>query len=114
MTIHKIDATGESFGRLATKVAQILRGKTRSTYQPSEMPQEKVELANVSKIKFTGRKFDQKVYHRYSGYPGGLYTRKLSDMFEKDPGHVFKTTVWAMLPKNKMRDKIIKNLEFKK
>lgn len=111
--LHKIDATGESFGRLATKVALILRGKTRPTFKPNEMPQDKVEVTNAKKIKFTGKKFTQKIYYRYSGYPGGIYARKLSDMFEKDPGQVFKKTVYAMLPKNKMRDKIIKHLTVK-
>ena len=98
---------------MASKVALILRGKTLPSFKPSEMPQEKVELFNAAKIKFTGKKLSQKIYYRYSGHPGGIYARKLGEMFEKNPGQVFKKTVYAMLSKNKMRDKIIKNLEIK-
>lgn len=111
--LHTIDATNQSLGRLATKVALILRGKINPSFQPNVLPQEKVEIVNIKDLKFTGTKLNTKVYYRYSGYPGGIYSRKLSEMFEKTPGKLFRMTVYSMLPKNRMRDKIIKHLIIK-
>lgn len=69
---HQIDATNQSLGRLASQIAVILRGKTTPDYRPNVMPQEKVVVSNSDKIKFTGKKLDQKIYYHYSGYPGGM------------------------------------------
>ena len=113
MTLHTIDATNEALGRLASKIAVILRGKINPDYTPNMMPQEKVLVNNISKIKFTGKKMEQKIYYHYSGYPGGMKARKLETMFEKDPKKVLRLAVFRMLAPNKLRAKIIKNLEIK-
>jgi len=106
----RIDATNKVFGRLASEIALLLRGKNKPSFQPNITPQEKIIVENIEKIVFTGKKLEQKEYFRYSGYHGGLKTRFLNKEFAKNPGVVFKKTVYDMLPKNKTRDKIIKNL----
>ncbi len=111
--IHNIDATNQPLGRLASKIAVILRGKINPSYQPNLMPKEKVIVSNIKNIKFTGNKYKQKIYYHYSGYPGGLKSRKLNELFEKNPNRVLWLAVYRMLAKNRLRDKIIKNLEFK-
>ena len=111
--IHDIDATNQPLGRLASRIAVILRGKTRPDYQPNVMPQEKVVVENIGKIKFTGKKMDQKIYYHYSGYPGGMKARKLKDVFARDPKKVLWMAVNNMLAKNRLRSRIMKNLEIK-
>ena len=111
--IHNLDATDQSLGRLASRIAVILRGKTRSTYQPRLLPNERVVVSNIQKLKFTGRKLDQKIYYHYSGYPGGLKERKLGERFAKNPAAVLRLAVYRMLARNRLRDKIIKNLTVK-
>jgi len=113
MTEHKIDATNQSFGRMASQVAKILIGKTNPNYQPHIMPKEKVLVENLAKIKFTGKKFQNKIYYRHSGYPGGISSRTLEERWSKSPSDVLRKTVLHMLPKNKLRKKIIKNLIIK-
>lgn len=110
ITEHKIDASGKIFGRLASQVAFLLRGKYKADFEPHLLPQEKVIVTEVKNLRFTGKKMEQKKYFHYSGYPGGLKTRYLDKEFAKNPGRVFKMAVYRMLPKNKTRDKIIKNL----
>jgi len=111
--IHNIDAKGQSLGRLATKIAVLLRGKNKVTYNPRELPNEKVVILNIKEIKFTGKKYDDKIYYHYSGYPGGLKSRTMKAIFEKDPKKILRLAVYRMLPDNRQRDKIIKNLEVK-
>lgn len=106
----KIDATNQSLGRLASKVASILRGKTSPSFQPHILSSEKVLVENVQKVKLTGKKMEQKKYYHYSGYPGGLKERKVKDVFQKNPGEVLRRAVWGMLPKNRLRKEMIKNL----
>ena len=108
---HNIDATNQSLGRLASRIAVVLRGKASPDYQPNALPKEKIVVTNVGKIKFTGKKFDQKKYYHYSGYPGGMKTRSLNEVFNKDPKRVLWMAVYRMLAKNRLRDKIIKNLQ---
>lgn len=108
---HNFDATDQSMGRLATQIALVLRGKMNPAYKPNVMPNEKVIVSNIKNLKFTGDKLDQKMYYRYSGYPGGIYARTLRTRFEKDPKELFRSVVYAMLAKNRLRDKIIKHLE---
>lgn len=110
---HNIDATNQSLGRLASKIAVILRGKTNPAYKPNQLPQEKVSISNINKIKFTGKKLNQKIYYHYSGYPSGMKARKLKTVFEKDPKEVLRLAVYRMLAPNRIRAKIIKNLEIK-
>lgn len=110
---HDIDATNQSLGRLASRIAVILRGKTNPSYKPNELPQEKVLISNIDKIKFTGKKLKQKIYYHYSGYPGGMKARKLEIEFEKDPKKILRLAVYRMLAPNRIRSKIINNLEIK-
>jgi len=107
-----IDATNQSLGRLASHIAVVLRGKHLPSYEPHILPKIEVLIKNIDKIKFLGTKMKGKRYHHYSGYPGGLKTRKLADLWEKKPGFVVRQSVYRMLPKNKLRSKIIRNLKF--
>ena len=111
--LHEIDATNQPLGRLASKIAVILRGKNNPNYRPNVMPQEKVIVENIGGIKFTGKKMDQKIYYHYSGYPGGMRARKLRNVFEKTPKKVLWMAVNNMLAKNRLRSRIMKNLEIK-
>lgn len=105
-----LDATNQSMGRLASKIAVILRGKLNPSYQPNELPKEKVTVTNVKGIKITGKKLDQKIYYHYSGYPGGMKARTLEMVMSKDPRKALWMAVYRMLARNRLRDKIIKNL----
>lgn len=113
MKTHVVDAANQSFGRVASKVAAILRGKSSPAYQPHILPNVEVKITNLNKIKFTGSKFNQKVYYHYSGYHSGIRARKLSELWATRPEYVMRQSIYRMLPKNKLRDKIIKNLKFK-
>lgn len=108
---HELDATGQILGRFATNVATLLRGKHKATYTPNLDGGDIVVISNASKIKLSGKKIDQKVYYRHSGYPGGLKETKIRDLVEKNPTKLLRDTIYHMLPKNRMRDKIIKRLK---
>ena len=107
-----IDATNQSLGRLASKIATLLRGKHLPGYQPHITPEVEVSVKNLKKVKFTGKKLQNKIYYRYSGYHSGIKSRTLGQRWEKDPAEVLKYSVFRMLPDNKTRRKIIKNLKF--
>ncbi|MDD2807793.1 MAG: 50S ribosomal protein L13 [Patescibacteria group bacterium] len=109
--IHKIDATDQIVGRLATKIAILLRGKDLPTFQRHIDSKSSVTVINASKLKISGKKLLQKEYFHYSGYPGGLKRRVMKDVFNSDPSKILKMAVWNMLPKNKMRDQMIKRLK---
>lgn len=109
----KIDAKNQTLGRLASKLALILRGKNNPKFQPNILPKNKVIkviVFNSDKIKLTGKKLKQKKYYSYSGYPGGIKEKSLKEIFEKDSRIVLRKAVFGMLPKNRLREKIIKNL----
>lgn len=108
----EIDATNQSLGRLASRIAVLLRGKHLVSYQPNILPQVEVSIKNLKKVKFTGNKFTDKVYYKYSGYHSGITSRTLEQRWTKDPAKVLRYSVYRMLPKNRTRDKIIKNLRF--
>jgi len=112
MTHIEIDATNQTLGRLSSKIAFVLRGKNLPSFQPEVLPQVEVTVKNAEKVRFTGSKINKKIYYSYSGYHGGIRAKKLSDLWEEKPTHVIKECVYRMLPKNKTRDKIIKNLKF--
>ncbi len=111
--LHKIDATGQTVGRLATRTAILLRGKDRPEYRPNLDEGAVVEVFNIAKLRFTGKKMEQKAYYSYSGYPGGLKTRKMKDVFSKDPGEVLRRAVREMLPANRLRPKMMRRLVIK-
>ena len=109
---YKFDASGEILGRLATKVAIVLRGKDSANFSPN-MPDlsRKVVVFNIDKLKFTGNKLENNKYFAYSGYPGGIRERTLEESMERDSREVFKLAVYGMLPKNRLRAKFMSNLK---
>ncbi len=111
--LHQLDATDSTVGRLATKIATILRGKNKPEYQPHLDLGDIVEVKNVSKMKFTGKKLDQKQYHHFSGYLGGLKSKKMSVVFATNPGDVLYRAVSEMLPNTKLRTAMLKRLIIK-
>uniref|UniRef100_A0A7C4R5H3 Large ribosomal subunit protein uL13 n=1 Tax=candidate division CPR3 bacterium TaxID=2268181 RepID=A0A7C4R5H3_UNCC3 len=106
-----IDAEGQILGRLATRVADILRGKIKADFVPNEDRGDNVVVLNASKIKVTGNKLLDKAYYHYSGYPGGMKKKILKDVMEKDPSWVIQNAVKGMLPKNKLQKVFLKKLE---
>ncbi|MFA6304731.1 MAG: 50S ribosomal protein L13 [Patescibacteria group bacterium] len=111
---YLLDATDQVAGRLATKVAILLMGKNVASYRPNYDHGATVEITNVSKLKFTGKKMIDNVTRTFSGYPGGLKTTPLAKSFENDPCKVFKRIISNMLPKNKLRPKMLKRLHLNK
>lgn len=109
----KFDAADQAVGRLATQIAFALRGKDQPEYQPHIDAGAIVEVTNINKLKFTGKKLEQKKYHHYSGYPGGLKTKVMGEVFAKDPGEVLRRAVREMLPANRLRTQMIKRLIIK-
>jgi large subunit ribosomal protein L13 len=105
-----IDAEGQTLGRLATRVATILRGKHKAVFTPHVDCGDHVIVINADKIQVTGRKLDQKYYYRHSGYPGGLKKVSLRGQMDKNPAFVIETAVRGMLPKNRLGRKMIKKL----
>lgn len=110
--IHTIDAAEKVLGRLAAEIAVLLRGKHKSDFAPYKDIGDVVIVKNVARLKFTGKKMEQKKYYRHSGYLGGLKEISLKKLFEKNPSEVFKKAVFGMLPNNKLRAKMIKRLKF--
>jgi large subunit ribosomal protein L13 len=97
-----VDADGKNLGRLATQIADTLRGKTKPQYTPHVDTGDFVVVVNAEKIAVTGKKLDEKVYYRHSGYPGGLKQRTLREQLERRPTEVLRTAVKGMLPKNRL------------
>ena len=108
---YVVDAEGQNLGRLASRVATILRGKHKPIYSPAVDCGDFVIIINAEKIAVTGRRLDQKVYYRHSGYPGGLREITLREQLEKHPTRPIELAVKGMLPKNKLGRKMIKKLK---
>jgi large subunit ribosomal protein L13 len=108
---YVIDASGQTLGRLSTKVAMLLMGKNKPNYTPNVVTGDKVIVINSAKIKVTGNKLTDKFYYRHSGYPGGLKEISLRELLQKNPNMVIKHSVAGMLPKNKLRAQMLKNLK---
>jgi large subunit ribosomal protein L13 len=111
---YTIDASGQILGRLAAKIAVLLRGKNKASWLPNIEPKSIVTVFNTNSVKFSGKKLTQKLYIHHSGYPGGLKKESLGKKFERDSREVIREAVYGMLPKNKTRDKVIKNLKLYK
>lgn len=105
-----MDAAGQTLGRLASQVAHVLRGKARVDFRPNVVPDVTVVVLNVGKLRFTGLKLKDKLYHRFSGYPGGITTQTLAQRFEKNPAQLVRDCVKHMLPKNRLQAKLLNNL----
>lgn len=108
-----IDAEGKSFGRLASTVAHHLRGKHLAAFAPNVNPRITVEVIHLSQVRFTGKKLTQKRVKRFTGYPGGLKYTALRDRWAKSPRDVFRESVRRMLPANRLRAQLLKNLVVK-
>jgi large subunit ribosomal protein L13 len=106
-----VDAEGATLGRLAARVASVLRGKHKPTYTPHADMGDFVIVVNAAKVRVTGRKLDQKTYERHSGYPGGLSVVNLKTLLEKKPEEVVKLAVRGMLPKTLLGRKLFKKLK---
>jgi large subunit ribosomal protein L13 len=99
---YVVDAEGKILGRLATQIAEALRGKGKPQYTPHVDTGDFVVVVNAEKIQVTGNKLDQKMYHRHSGYPGGLRSRSLRDELDRRPTEVIRHAVKGMLPRNRL------------
>jgi len=99
---YVVDAEGQTLGRLATRIADTLRGKGKPQYTPHTDTGDFVVVVNAEKVSVTGKKLDQKMYHRHSGYPGGLTSRTLREQLDRRPTDVLRKAVKGMLPKNKL------------
>jgi len=108
---YVVDATGKTLGRLASEIAKILRGKHKPIYTPHVDCGDYVIVINADKIRVTGRKLDQKIYYRHSGYPGGLKSISLRDQLARHPERVIQLAVRGMLPKNRLGRRMIKKLK---
>jgi large subunit ribosomal protein L13 len=108
---YVIDAKDETLGRLATKIAAILKGKHKAVYTPHMDVGDFVIVVNAEKVHVTGRKMEQKIYYRHSGYPGGLSEISLRDQLVKHPTRVVERAVWGMLPKNALGRQMFRKLK---
>ncbi|MFH1822093.1 MAG: 50S ribosomal protein L13 [Patescibacteria group bacterium] len=108
--LHKIDATGKAVGRLASQVAIILRGKNKPEFTRNLDLGDIVEVTNIDKLKFSGKKLEQKKYFHYSGYQGGLKEKKMSQLVKENPAEILNRAVREMLPANRLRRDMLKRL----
>ncbi len=109
---HTIDAQNKKIGRVATEAAVLLMGKNLTSFARNKIPNIQVEIVNSSKALVTENKKSQKTYARYSGYPGGLRKPTMSEVISKKGySELFREAVWGMLPKNKLRAKMMNNLK---
>ena len=105
-----VDAQGKTLGRLASQISRILRGKHKPTYAPHMDMGDHVIVINAEKIQVTGRKAEQKIYYRHTGYPGGIRETPYAHMLAKHPERILKKAVWGMLPHNVLGRRIFKKL----
>ena len=106
-----VDAADQVLGRLATRVATILRGKHKKTFTPHVDGGDFVIVINAEKVLLTGNKLDQKLYYRHTGHPGGLKTRTAKQMLSNKPEEVFRHAIKGMLPKNRLGSQILTKLK---
>ena len=106
-----VDASGQTLGRLATQIADVLRGKRKPEYTPHVDTGDFVIVINAEKIAVTGKKLSDKLYHRHSGYPGGLKTRTLQEQLDRRPEEVIRKAVKGMLPRNRLARRQITKLK---
>jgi large subunit ribosomal protein L13 len=106
-----VDAAGKTLGRLATQIADLLRGKGKPEYTPHVDTGDFVVVINAEKIAVTGNKLADKRYYRHSGYPGGLKSRTLQDMLERQPEEVIRRAVRGMMPRNRLARKQLTKLK---
>ena len=110
-TWYVVDAEAQTLGRLATQIAGVLRGKGKPAYTPHVDTGDFVIVVNAEKVHVTGKKLDQKIYYRHSGYPGGLRERTLREQLDRRPEEVLRKAVKGMLPKNKLASAQLRKLK---
>lgn len=108
--VIEMDAKDQVLGRFATQVATYLQGKHRVDYAPHKDFEQTVKISNIKKIRVTGKKTEQKIYWRHSGYPGGIRGRTYEEQFARDPSSVLRYAVKGMLPKNRLQSRRLKRL----
>jgi len=108
---YLVDAEGQTLGRLASEIAKVLRGKHKPIYAPHLDTGDYVIVVNAEKVHVTGNKLDQKIYHRHSGYPGGLKSITLREQLKRHPSRVIRSAVKGMLPHNKLGRATIRKLK---
>ncbi len=108
---HVIDAEGKVLGKIATEAAELLMGKNKAMFTRNIDTGDFVVVTNAAKVKVTGKKLEQKMYYRHSGYPGGFRAVPLSEMLANKPEAVIEHAVKGMLPQNKLGDAMIKKLK---
>ena len=101
--VHTIDASGQSLGRLASRIAGLLQGKHQAIYQRHIDSGDSVIVQHAGALKVSGQKEKQKVYFHYSGYPGGMKEKKYAELFKKDPSDILRRSVSHMLPSTRLR-----------
>jgi large subunit ribosomal protein L13 len=106
-----INAEGKILGRMATEIADLIRGKKKPQFTSHLDTGDFVVVVNAEKIKVSGKKLDQKIYYSHSQYPGGLKEEKLRDLIERKPEEVIKKAVWGMIPKGKLGRAVYKKLK---
>ncbi|MEW6567238.1 MAG: 50S ribosomal protein L13 [Chloroflexota bacterium] len=106
-----VDAAGQNLGRLASRIARTLTGKHKPSYTPGVDVGDYVVVVNAERIQVTGAKLDEKIYYRHSGYPSGLKQITLRDQLARFPQRVIESAVWGMLPRNRLRRKLIRKLK---
>ena len=104
------DCKENNFGRIATAAARVLQGKHKTDYAPNEDKGDFAVFVNCSRMKFSGSKEEQKMYHHFSGYPGGISSKKLGDLLKVSPEKVVRSAIYGMLPKNKLRNERMKRI----
>jgi len=108
---YLVDAQDRILGRIATQIANILRGKNKPVFTPYADAGDFVIVTNAEKVRLTGKKLENKCYYRHTGYPGGLKTRTAQEVLTKKPEELILLAVKGMLPKNRLGRKLIKKLK---
>ena len=106
-----VDAEGQTLGRLASKIAKLLRGKHKPNYTPHVDCGDNIVVINAEKVTLSGNKWDEKTYSRYTGYPGGQRFTSAKELLEKNPGRIVEKAVKGMLPKNRLGADLFRNLK---
>jgi len=108
---HVVDAKDAVLGRLATKIANYLTGKNKPVFTPNTDTGDFIVVINAEKVKLTGRKLDNKIYYRHSGYPGGLKAETARERLAKYPERIITDAVWGMIPKGRLGRAMIRKLK---